>query len=485
MVYGIQLGRSAWSFCRLIKHTQFTLLVLLMLPISLDAFRISPCRADDQMQSELFFSPPSLKEFQDVELVGDWAIVFGVGGLFIVDRHNFSLIGRYEQSEDQIRLFRGAVGPNHIYAGGRDALLYVIDISNPAEPHLATVHGSPGMSYEGAVIGDGYLYAARHDAGVEVLDLTDPAAPVMVAELPALQNSWDAAFKDNYLLVADGGGGLAVLDITDPTTPVHLYSLPTSGAATDICVEGDLAAVALGSAGVDILDVADPTNIAWLGNFNTSGLAMSLAATGDTLYVADWDDVEVIDLSFPESPSRMGFEFAPVRAMGLAAWNERVYLADWSIAVGYQFGTTYEGDVHLPFRELTFAGVPVGDSEQQAFQVMNTGGGPLTVDNVETFGSTFTVEPPSSFVVPAGEIHEVILTFTPDHPGFDGTFVRVETDDADESTITFPVTADDNPSALDLGEAAPGFTYEDLDGTLHSLSNYLGQVVVLAFFSNW
>ena len=51
--------------------------------------------------------------------------------------------------------------------------------------------------------------------------------------------------------------------------------------------------------------------------------------------------------------------------------------------------------------------------------------------------------------------------------------------------FTFPASADDNPNYLAIGGAAPGFTFLDLDGNEHSLSDYLGQVVVLAFFSNW
>ncbi len=70
-------------------------------------------------------------------------------------------------------------------------------------------------------------------------------------------------------------------------------------------------------------------------------------------------------------------------------------------------------------------------------------------------------------------------------PGYDATFIKISSDDRDEGVITFPVQADDNPSALSLGDIAPDFTQLDTEGVPHSLSDYRGRVVVMAFFANW
>jgi len=463
----------------------FSLLLLRLFTLPLPLIQPPACHADDLMAHWFTADPPMLKEYQDVEVVGNRAFIFAVGGMAIFDLNEQNLVGVFIQDDPPMRLFRGAVGPQHVYAGAREDRLLVIDVAEPSLPQLETIHGAMGLSYEGMAIRDGYLYAARHGDGLEVLDLGDPAAPVTVAELTSLFHSWDVAFRDEFALVADGGGGLAVVEASDPTAPVHVVSIPTSGAAVDICVTGDLAVVALGSAGVDVFDVDDPENPVWMGNYNSSGLAMSVAAVGDTLYLADWDDIEVIDLSFPESPGRVGFEIAPIRAMGLAARGNEVTLADWGRVRGYLFGPTSAGDIHLPFRELAFAGVPPGETEQLTFACINTGGGSLAVSNVQTFSETIVVEPPVNFVVPPGQSHELTLTFSPQLPGFDATFVRIDADDPDEPARFFPVIAGDDPNSLELGDPAPDFTYHDLNGTLHSLSDYLGKVVVLAFFANW
>ncbi len=464
---------------KLIASSPTMVLMLLLSPLL-----IAPSLADDHMAPAFTFNPPLLKEYQDVELSGDLAVIFAVGGLVIFDLAQQELVGVYTRDEAPVRMYRGAVGADFVYAGAREDLLLVIDISNPSEPQLATVHGAVGLSFEGMAIKDGYLYTARHGDGLEILDLADPTAPTTVAEIPTLVHSWDVAFPDNIVYVADGSGGLAVIDATNPAAPVHLLSLPTAGAAVDVCVSNGLALVALGSAGVDVFDIDDPANPHWLGNYNSSALAISMEAAGDTLYLADWDDIEVIDLSFPTSPHRIGFEMAPLRAMGLAARGNEVILADWGSVRGYRFEPTFDGDLHLPFTKLAFEGVPPGSTEQISFDCINTGGGSLVVTGIQTFSETITLEPPSSFTVPPGQTHQVILNFTPELPGFDATFLRIDSDDPDESFRIFPVVAGNDPNSLQLGEEAPDFTYLDLNGTAHSLSDHLGEVVILAFFAN-
>ena len=88
-------------------------------------------------------------------------------------------------------------------------------------------------------------------------------------------------------------------------------------------------------------------------------------------------------------------------------------------------------------------------------------------------------------MVPPGGSHAVALRFTPAAEGYAATFVEVRSDDGDEPELSFPVWSDDNPTILDIGDPAPDFTLPDLDGVPHTLSDYLGRVVVLAFWANW
>ena len=469
-------------------------LALVLTVFILHVFVVPPPAAailegDDFIEDLGMYQPMFFGELQDVELAGNRAYEFGVGGLAIFDisdLNNPTLLGRYEPpGHPYNRFYRGAVHGTVAYGGGREDLLAVIDITVALSPFLIKVHGTPGLSYEGADVHDNYLYAARHSDGIEVLDLADPEDPVTVAEVLSLSNAWDVAFAGDHAFVADGGGGLAVLNISDPTAPIHLGSLPTLGAAVDVDVVGDLAVVANGSAGIEIFDISDPTNVVQVGVANTSGLAITLDVVGDLVYVADWDDVEVFDISNPAAPELVGWENTPVRAMGLAANEEVIVVADWSRLRLYRFGPTTRADIDVSVTRIAFGDVPNGATVDTTFTVRNTGDGILSINEMLEFGDNFVIEPPTTFLLDPGESHEVTLSYTQANPGYDATFLRIRSNDVDEAQIIFPISADNDPNRLDLGEPAPEFTFLDIDGVWHSLSDYQGRIVVLAFFANW
>ena len=59
------------------------LLLVLLLPLLV--VQVAPSRADDWMEHWFTFDPPMLKEYQDVEVAGDLAFIFALGGLAIYD----------------------------------------------------------------------------------------------------------------------------------------------------------------------------------------------------------------------------------------------------------------------------------------------------------------------------------------------------------------------------------------------------------------
>ncbi len=372
----------------------------------------------------------------------------------------------------------------HVYCGAREAGLVVVDATTLAEPVEIARIAPPGTSYEGSTVTDGVLYACRHAAGLHVLDVSDPATPVTLATFTGLQNAWDVVVTGGTAYVADGLGGLAILDVSQPEAPRLVSRVATEGAATDVAVAGSVAAVALGSAGIALHDVTDPASPVPLAEYDTPGLAMTLDLAGDRLFVADWDQVEVVDISEPSAPVAAGRENTPVRAMGLAARDSRVFVADWARLRIYDHGPTTRGDIELP-TWFDFGAAPLGAVIDTVLTVGNTGGGPLTVTDIAVFADAFELTPPVSFTVPAGASRDVPVRYRNDALGADLTFMRVESDDTDEGEVTFPVSGEPDASALGIGDPAPPFTLEDLGGVTHDLAQYQGRVVVLAFFANW
>ncbi|MEN8007293.1 MAG: hypothetical protein ABFS42_09785 [Candidatus Krumholzibacteriota bacterium] len=448
-----------------------------------------PIDQDDQLEDAGQYSPPWFAELQDVELAGNFAYVFGVGGLAIFDISNPDFpveVGRYEPpGHPYNRYYRGAVSGGLACGGAREDRLAIIDVSVPSAPLFLSLHGTLGTSYEGAEMQGDYIYACRHDQGLEIVNIANPLVPVSDAEVTTLVNSWDVALDGSYAYVADGAGGLAVIDVSSPGQPVHLNSFPTSGSAVDVVVKGSTAVVCSGSAGIDIFDLATPTAPVLVSSINTSGLAITAAIAGNIVYVADWDDVEAFDISNPALPVPAGGEDTPVRAMGLDARLGLVAVADWSRFRLYRPGPTTLGDIQVTVESINFGNVPVGATVDTTFTIGNTGGGPVNISLIEDFGANFTVLDPGPFAIPVGGTVDVGLRFSHPVAGYDATFIKITSDDTDESSITFPVQADDSPSLLALGEVAPEFIHFDTDGARQKLSSYYGRVVVMAFFANW
>ena len=460
----------------------FSRLALVMLAVSATA------GADDMLEDVSLYQPYYFAELQDVEVDADRAYIFGVGGLAVVqilDPLNPVEIGRYEPpGHPYVRFYRGAVSNGFGYGGAREDLLMVIDLAAVGDPFRTDVVGEPGMSYEGCDVAAGHLFACRHGDGMQILSLLAPQTPLEVAVFTDLVNAWDVEVRDGLAYVADGIGGLAIVDVSDPAAPFLVGRFTSLGATVDVDLYGDVAAIVSGSAGLELVDISDPANPVQLSHHDTSALAITVAVDGDRAYVADWDDIEVVDISNPTAPVAVGRENTPVRVMGLAARDDLVYVADWSTMRIYDFGPSTRGDVELPVT-IAFGDVPVGTVVDTMLTVANTGGGVLNVTDIQTFDDAFTLTPPLSFALAPGESRDVPLRYNNQVPGFDVTFVRVDSDDSDEPQMNVPVTGEPAPGDLELGDAAPNFVLFDMDGKPHRLSQYRGRVVVLAFFANW
>lgn len=464
------------------------LLVVLLSTFSGPVFGL-PVDEDDRLEDIGIFSPLFFAELQDVELVGNLAYVFGVGGLAVLDISNpeaMIMIGRYEPpGHPYDRFYRGAVEGSLALGGGREDLLSVMDLSGFGNPTLKTIIGQTGQSYEGVALRNGIGYACRHSDGLELITFDGSGWPAAQSEVTGLVNSWDVDLMGDYAYVADGAGGLAVVDVADPVAPLHLASMPTSGSATDVVIGGNLAVLCCGSAGIDVFNLDDPTNPLLVGHANTSGLAITASISNSMVYVADWDDVEAFDLTDPSNPLPIGGENTPIRAMGLVARDDIVLVADWSRLRAYRAGPSTKGDIELNLKSVDFGNVPVGSYRDTTITIGNTGGSNITVSEAVEFSDSYSIISATSFVIPPGQTHALAIRFNHLEPGYAGTFLRITSDDSDEATITLPLSADDSISTLNLGDIAPNFQLEDMTGVTHSLAQHAGRIVVMAFFANW
>ena len=427
-------------------------------------------------------------EMVDVELLGDVAWVAGIGGLVAIDVSdptNPTMIDRYNPSGSPIgeRYYRSAINGNIAYASGRlDGISVIANIANPLkETQRRSVYKEEGVNYEGLYLDSGFLYACRHEKGFQIFELDgDFIRSQGIYE--NLVNAWTVVVQAGIAYIADGAGGLKILDVSDPQSVVELSAIATTGTARDIEMIDGIAYIAVGSYGLDLIDVRDPSNPIFMSNYQSPFFATGVSVNGNKAYIAEWDIVEVVDVSNVQAPISVGWEEINLRGMSIAARDSLIYVANWLNFDVLRFGNTNEADIYIEDPFIDFGTSSVGLSTTRHISVRNTGPVDLIIESISSTEDVFTLDQNNMVIEPGGE-STVNLTFTPADENRAFSVIMFSSNDPDEPIKSILVTG--NSGALEIGETAPDFTLNDIDGASHTLSDYRGNVVVITFFASW
>ena len=291
------------------------------------------------------------------------------------------LVGQWENRSGSVN--RLVVSGHYAYLGG-DAGLQIIDISDPANPKLASSYPVAGWLWDIALF-DHYAYLATLGE-IEIVDVSDPKNPKSAgvyrpegrSSVLALSVSGQLAFLAQLFFdppVSGVYGRLFILSLEDPVNP-HLLSVYTPPVQVGrVAVLGQYAFMAGLNETFRVLDINDPTQprlvsgldirpgIAFPNRITVSGNYAYLldSAPSGGLYIVDIskplqprlvsqygtdpfrstegfalsgtrgyfarNGLEVLDLSNPETPRRIG----KVEIVGdLAVSGDYVYVANQS-----------------------------------------------------------------------------------------------------------------------------------------------------------
>jgi len=162
---------------------------------------------------------------------------------------------------------------SYAYVADSRSGLGVIDVSDPANPHLVGSH-EMFMGYVGVYVSGSYGYMAAtfhidggHDyGGLRILDISNPANPQEVGSLylgyrTGGNHPVAVSVSGPYVYLAGGHEGLRVVDVSTPTSPTEAGYYDTPGFAFDVAVSGSHAYVADGDEGLLVLRFAgaEPT----------------------------------------------------------------------------------------------------------------------------------------------------------------------------------------------------------------------------------
>ena len=457
--------------------------VLAVALIALAATQL-PAQASDGIEAHGAHDPDYFAHLLDAEHSGSTVYIVGVSGFSIYDVSNPAdpvLVGRYQPGG---AYYSAAVGATHAYCGARHGGLQTLDVTNPSNPQRVDTIDHDGVQYEGVLLYGDVLYAARHDAGIDVLDVSTPSNPVSLHVITTgVVNAYKFARTGTTLYVADGTGGVKLFDVSVPESPMLVDSISASGVVQDVSYRDGLLAAASGGPGVDIYDATDSDSPIWQGIYDSSSSAFNIDLSNGHLFIADWDDVEVVDLSDPTDPVQVGWEDTPGRVMGLVTDGNMIYVADWDTFRVYEYGAVVNPDIHVSPTAVTFNNVDPGDDDTVVVSVTNTGVSSLNVTGIHMNGSSAFDVDQTPFSALEDETVDLTVTFSPTNGNPQSATLRFVSNDPDESPVT--VTLSGNPGTLQVGDVAPDFTLMALDGFPYTLSDFRGNVVVLAFFASW
>ncbi|MBD3232672.1 MAG: redoxin domain-containing protein [candidate division Zixibacteria bacterium] len=443
--------------------------------------------SSDNMDHLGTFDPNFFAELTDCEYRSDTLFVMGVSGFNIVDVHdleNPELIGRYTPpGHPYTRFYHAAVGERTAYGFARDDGIFVVDFSIPSQPQLVETYFQDSTPPEDGQIHDGYLYVATHSDGVQIFKVRDDGLLTWKNSYTDVENATALKAIDNLLYVADGAGGVLVLNIFDRISPTFVSRIATTSAAQDIDFNGDYGVVAVGALGVDVIDFSDPFNPQFQSNYEGVGSAFNLTVDDNLAYVARWDRVEIIDVADPQNPVLAGWEDTPTRAMGLTAKDSIVYVADWAFGEIYKFGEGNDQDIYIDYSFLNVGFASPNEQIDTIFTVENTGGNILNITEISSSNPEFTVTPTSAHI-PEDVSFDFGISFMSPDSVYTTSDISIHSDDPDEEIVRFRASANGS-GLLEIGDPAPDFTYMALDSMEYSLSDYLGKIVVLAFFASW
>jgi hypothetical protein len=224
--------------------------------------------------------------------------------------------------------------------------LYVIDATDPTNPHQATI--LTGAQTGAVWVDSGYCYyttASASPNSFRIADVSDPYHPAEVGYISGIA-SYDL-FKLSYFVYLPGyyvvdvstpsfpttvgsttyGGngvwtrspfsysfiaadynGFATINISDPVHPALDTALAGANVAYDVCTDGDFAYVADNYSGMKVVDVSQVSSPREVGSYDTIGeapCAQAVAAKDSFAYLPTQFPGTVfrtIDVSSPDNP---------------------------------------------------------------------------------------------------------------------------------------------------------------------------------------
>lgn len=413
-------------------------------------------------------------ELVDLEQDGDIVYGVGQGGLMVYDVSDptapaLQAVFPDEQAKDRYHKVE-VLAPGIVALTHRERHMRVVDLSDKSDLFYQGGKGMEGL----AKVGD-RLYVSDRDLGLRVMDISDLKDIHQIAVVSGIQHTWElAATGDGWLYAADGVLGLVPIDISDPDAPVIGTPVGLDGSVLHVRSEGDHLLVSNASLGLAIFERSDPAAPTLSSQLTTGGSVVMADASNGLLWAADHEAVTVWDFSDPSDPSPLHRETTEQFALAVIAGpSTDAWVGDWSI-LGHWTADPAGQAARL---ELAARDVYLWE-DARIVEVRNHG---AASGSLLGFSGTDLLVEASATTLGPGET--ALLRITTTNPIDGSTPLCIAAEDPEDPRQELVVHQGDSVGRL--GDEAIDFTLEALDGTEYTLSDYLGQPVMITYFATW
>ncbi len=436
------------------------------------------------------FELPRFWELVDLEVFPDEDLVIGSGqgGLVFFDvSEDKPEFYRQEPDFGQERFVKIEKLGDHGLAATNWNVIYetdfaVFDLSDPWNPERTDVLDMTlpaGMAWN-----DPVLYVLALDGQLHVLDVSDFEDVQVLDSIEGLASPYEMAIVGDWGYIADTPVGLIPVDLADPVAPVLGTPVESALGAWDLATDDSYVYVAVGTAGVRIYSLDDPAAPTLVSEITDVGGINGLDVDGDLMVGVSHADLVAWDVSDREHPVALGKQDNNQFALAVQVVGEQAYVGDWAfLSVWHVDPTVRSPEADLQNSELSFQ----DGAGTRTLEITNLGADTLDLVGA-TLGDDRVTLVSDRERVPPGRSAELLLTFDDDSVAPElTTELCLATNDPDEPVVVVPVqtVSSDGIADIAVGQPAPDFTLNDLDGNTHRLYDHLGSPVVLVYFSTW
>ena len=433
-------------------------------PLSLD-WRIP--EVDPRMEDPLI-------ELLDVEvdLGAGRAYAVGQGGLFVYDLDPPTALGAFPPGGHGRYHHLELLGNDLLALSNRDSGITIVDTSSEPYQEVTSrfLQGAQGMTYV-----EPYLLVVNAQGSLAVLEINDSNQLTEVEVLEGLASPWNIAIDGSWAYV-----GLVPIDLSNPENPLLQDAVATAGGAQDLTLANGHAYVATGATGIEVFSLTQPDAPQSIGLIEYGTAIVSVSSDSGLLWGVGHEDLVALDISVPSEPMPLAIESTPQYGMHVTAAGSTAWVADWNLLDQFSIDKTQLAPAADPSPRELF----LNRSGSGTITLRNRGASPLLITGAASEDNRLELAIDTIDVIPGDSAILRVSTA----PGTEdlNTEICLATNDPNNPRQSIQVTNSKSIGpALAIGEEAPDFVLEDIDGNSLRLSDQLGHPVVLVYFATW